>query len=184
MRLIAKDSDKDDPIDAERLAQLLRGGYLKEVHQAQSLDRTVLKQHVSFYHDRVRERVRQGINWWPNSGGMVSSPRSPTWSIQTSGARLWKQLPPRKVLRNDLDLVLAGVRAAGRAGRCSSRAELIRLPAARSRFAVSRNCPAWAGSVPHLLRVHRHAVAIRQQVGPVAVLRHRPGTAAQRQRTA
>src|SRR5205809_508904 len=39
--LIAKDSDKDDPIDAERLAQLLRGGYLKEVHQPQSLDRTV-----------------------------------------------------------------------------------------------------------------------------------------------
>src|ERR1043165_4893322 len=46
--LIAKESDKDDPIDAEKLAQLLRGGYLKEVHQAGSLDRTLLKQHVSF----------------------------------------------------------------------------------------------------------------------------------------
>ena len=45
--LIAKDGDKDDPIDVGKLAQLLRGGYLKEVHQSQSLDRPLLKQHVS-----------------------------------------------------------------------------------------------------------------------------------------
>ena len=31
-RLIAKDTDKDDRLDAEKLAQLLRGGYLKSVH--------------------------------------------------------------------------------------------------------------------------------------------------------
>jgi hypothetical protein len=37
--LIAKDSDKDDPIDAEKLAQLYRGGYLKPVHHPESLDR-------------------------------------------------------------------------------------------------------------------------------------------------
>lgn len=58
--LIAKDSDKDDPIDAGKLADLFRGGYLKAVHQSQTLERSLLKQHVSFYHDRVRERVRQG----------------------------------------------------------------------------------------------------------------------------
>jgi hypothetical protein len=58
--LIAKDGDKDDDIDAEKLAQLLRGGYLKEVHQSDTLERALLKQHVGFYHDRVRERVRQG----------------------------------------------------------------------------------------------------------------------------
>ena len=29
--LISKDGDKDDPIDVGKLAQLLRGGYLKEV---------------------------------------------------------------------------------------------------------------------------------------------------------
>jgi transposase len=57
---IAKEGDKDDDIDAEKLAQLLRGGYLKEVHQNHTLERAILKQHVAFYHDRVRERVRQG----------------------------------------------------------------------------------------------------------------------------
>lgn len=57
---IAKDGDKDDPIDARKLADLFRGGYLKPVYQAGSLERSLLKQQVLLYHDRVRERVRQG----------------------------------------------------------------------------------------------------------------------------
>lgn len=59
-RWIAKDSDKDDPLDAGKLAALYRGGFLKEVHQAGTLERSLLKQEVLLYHDRVRERVRQG----------------------------------------------------------------------------------------------------------------------------
>jgi transposase len=59
-RWIARDGDKDDPLDAHKMADLYRGGYLKAVHQAGSLERSLLKQHVSLYHDRVRERVRQG----------------------------------------------------------------------------------------------------------------------------
>jgi transposase len=103
--LIAKDGDKDDPIDAERLAQLLRGGYLKEVHQAQTLDRTILKQHVGFYHDRVRERVRQGHQ-------LVAQLRRHGVFASISDVmdaeerrQLWKRLPARKVLRQDLDFV-------------------------------------------------------------------------------
>jgi transposase len=57
---IAKDGDKDDPVDAFKLAELYRGGYLKPVHQTGSLERSLLKQQVLLYHDRVRERVRQG----------------------------------------------------------------------------------------------------------------------------
>jgi transposase len=57
---IARDGDKDDPIDARKLADLYRGGYLKPVHQPLSLQRSLLKQQVLWYHDRVRERVRQG----------------------------------------------------------------------------------------------------------------------------
>jgi transposase len=57
---IARDGDKDDPIDAAKLANLYRGGYLKAVHQSESLQRSLLKQQVSLYHDRVAERVRQG----------------------------------------------------------------------------------------------------------------------------
>jgi transposase len=58
-RLICDEGDKDDPIDAEKLAQLLRGGYVKEVHQVESLERAVFKQQVALYHFRVRQRVRE-----------------------------------------------------------------------------------------------------------------------------
>lgn len=103
---IAKEGDKDDPLDAERLAQLLRGGYLKEVHQPQSLDRTILKQHVSFYHDRVRERVRQGHQLVAQlrRHGVFAAIDDVVDPVERT--RLWKQLPQRKVLRADLELVL------------------------------------------------------------------------------
>src|SRR6267378_1908545 len=60
-RLIAKDGDKDDDLDAEKLAQLLRGGFVKEVHQVESLERAVFKQQVALYHHRVRQRVRESL---------------------------------------------------------------------------------------------------------------------------
>lgn len=58
-RLIAKEGDKDDDLDAEKLALLHRGGYSKEVHQLASLERVVFKQQVALYHYRVRQRVRE-----------------------------------------------------------------------------------------------------------------------------
>ncbi len=58
-RLIAQEGDKDDPIDAEKLAHLYRGGYVKPVHHSDSWSRALLKQHVGLYHDRVRNRVRE-----------------------------------------------------------------------------------------------------------------------------
>jgi len=57
--LIAKESDQDDPLDAEKLAQLLRGGYLKAVHHPETLERAAFKQLVLLYHERVRQRVRE-----------------------------------------------------------------------------------------------------------------------------
>jgi transposase len=57
--LIAKEGEKDDPIDAGKLADLFRGGYLKPVHHPESFDRMVFKHHVGLYYDFVRERVRQ-----------------------------------------------------------------------------------------------------------------------------
>jgi transposase len=58
-KLIACDGDKDDSIDAGKLAALLRGGYLRAVHQNQDMGMVVLKQWVSLYHDKVHEAVRQ-----------------------------------------------------------------------------------------------------------------------------
>jgi transposase len=58
-RLIAEEGDKDDDLDAEKLASLYRGGYVKAVHQVASLDQAVFKQQVALYHYRVRQRVRE-----------------------------------------------------------------------------------------------------------------------------
>ena len=58
--MIAADGDKTDPVDAGKLAALLRGGYLREVYHTTDERRVALKEAVSLYHDRVREAVRQG----------------------------------------------------------------------------------------------------------------------------
>src|SRR5262245_7130301 len=42
-RLMARDGDKDDPLDAEKLAQLYRGGYVKAVHHGDSWPRAIFK---------------------------------------------------------------------------------------------------------------------------------------------
>jgi len=57
--LIAKDGDKDDPIDASKLCDLYLGGFTRSVHHAQSLSREVAKETVGLYHERVRHRVAQ-----------------------------------------------------------------------------------------------------------------------------
>jgi len=57
-KLIASDGDKDDKIDAGKLASLLRGGFLRKIHQSDDAGRAELKHWVSLYHDRVRDAVR------------------------------------------------------------------------------------------------------------------------------
>jgi transposase len=57
-KLIASDGDKDDKIDAAKLASLLRGGFLRAVYHSDNDGRAELKRWVSLYHDRVRDAVR------------------------------------------------------------------------------------------------------------------------------
>ncbi len=57
---VAKDGDKDDPIDAEKLNDLYRGGYLRAVHQQESSEKAGIKQVIGMYHDRVSHRVGEG----------------------------------------------------------------------------------------------------------------------------
>jgi transposase len=54
---IAKDGDKDDPIDAEKLNDLFRAGFLREVYQLDSVRQAAVKQMVGMYHDRVGRRI-------------------------------------------------------------------------------------------------------------------------------
>jgi transposase len=102
-RLVSKDSDKDDPIDAEKLAQLLRGGFLKEVHQAESLERAIFKQHVGLYHDSVRGRVRMAnmILAQFRRFGIFSSEREMLDAEHR--ATLLRRLPCPGLLREDIE---------------------------------------------------------------------------------
>src|SRR6476469_7663264 len=59
--LIAKDGDKDDPIDWRKMAHLARVVYIKPVHHGGSLERAVFKQHVQLYHRRVRLRHAEAL---------------------------------------------------------------------------------------------------------------------------
>ena len=57
-KLITSDGDKDDKIDAAKLAALLRGKYLRSVYHSDSDGRSELKHWVSLYHDRCKDAVR------------------------------------------------------------------------------------------------------------------------------
>jgi len=57
-KLISSDGDKDDKIDAAKLAVLLRGKFLKNVHHTNDNNRAYLKHWINLYHDRVRDGVR------------------------------------------------------------------------------------------------------------------------------
>lgn len=111
-RLIAKDSDKDDPIDAEKLGHLYRGGYVKVVHHPESLERLLFKDHVGLYHDRVRHRVRQAnriIGQLRRHGLIV---RESAFADERKRRGLLATLPPSALLREDLNCLWEGYDAA------------------------------------------------------------------------
>ena len=57
-RLITAGGDKDDRIDAAKLAALLRGGYVHAVYHSADAARVSLKRWVALYHDRVKDATR------------------------------------------------------------------------------------------------------------------------------
>jgi transposase len=98
-RLICDDGDKDDDLDAAKLAQLLRGGFLKAVHHPQSLKRSVFKQLVGLYHDRVRQRVREALKLvalFKRHGLFV---RERDFTTKAAYAKLVERLPEQTMLR-------------------------------------------------------------------------------------
>lgn len=110
--LIAKESDKDDPIDAEKLAQLYRGGYVKPVHHPDSFDRVIFKRHVGLYHDRVRNRVRQAnrIVAELRHYGVMANERA--FASPSGRDDLLTRLPKEKRIRQDLQCLWRGYDAA------------------------------------------------------------------------
>lgn len=56
-KLISSDGDHDDKVDSAKLAQLLEGGFLKEVYHPLDREQAILKKWVTLYHDRVKVAV-------------------------------------------------------------------------------------------------------------------------------
>lgn len=108
---IAKDGDKDDPIDAHKLAQLYRGGFITPVHHPDTLERAAFKQLVGLYHDRVRNRVRHA------NRALAQFRRHGIFASQAAllaperRAALLSRLPAR-ILRTGVELLLADFDAA------------------------------------------------------------------------
>jgi transposase len=57
--LVVNDGDATDDIDAEKLCDLYRGGFLRQVHHPEDERRAVFKELVSLYHKQVASRVKQ-----------------------------------------------------------------------------------------------------------------------------
>ncbi len=84
-RLVACDGDKDDRIDAAKLARLLRGGFLRAVYHSDDLERLSLKRWVALYHDRVQAATRS-INKLRACARLYGE-RIPRATLQDVGAR-------------------------------------------------------------------------------------------------
>jgi transposase len=104
-RLIAADGDKDDPVDAEKLAQLYRGGYLKAVHHPESLTQAIFKQHVLLYHQRVSRRVGEGhrVRCLLRRHGIMVKEKD--FVEATQRPALLARLPEHVTLREDVELL-------------------------------------------------------------------------------
>lgn len=110
--LIAKDSDKDDPIDAEKLGRLYRGGYIKRVHHPETFERVVFKRHVGLYHDSVRQRVRLANRVMAELRGYGVFVAERCFAEQEERREFWKRLPDHPVIRADIRCLLNAYDAA------------------------------------------------------------------------
>ena len=113
--LVARDGDKDDPIDAEKLCDLFIGGFVRAVHHPESVLRQVAKQTVGLYHERVAHRVAESnkvIGLFKRWGVMV---RGSDFAEADRRAGLMARLgslPEHAVVKGHLELLLAGYDAA------------------------------------------------------------------------
>jgi len=106
--LIAKDSDKDDAIDAEKLGRLYQGGYVKPVHHGLSHERARFKRRVALYHDRVRHRVGEANRLMARCRGHGVFLQERAFADEAGWRTCRAQLPADKMTRSDLDLLWRG----------------------------------------------------------------------------
>jgi transposase len=106
--LIAKEGEKSDPLDWRKLAGLYRGGYVKAVHHSGSLERSLFKQHVQLYHERVSHRVKEALKIIWRLRGLGIFIYEKHLIDEELREQTLEQLPEDKILRRDIDLLLSG----------------------------------------------------------------------------
>jgi transposase len=107
-RSISSGDDKDDRRDAEALARLSQGGYVKAVHHPEAVERIIFKEQVSFYHDRVRQRVRETNRIGAMLRRFGVSARERDFMDEERRPELLRQLPADDQLRSNLELAWFG----------------------------------------------------------------------------
>lgn len=106
--LVAKDSDKDDPIDAAKLCDLFIGNYLKPVHHPESRQRVVIKQVVGLYGQQVRVKVRaanQVMGYCKRWGVVV---RESAFALARERAAMLGRLPEDAAVQGVMQILLSG----------------------------------------------------------------------------
>ncbi|MGB7549897.1 MAG: IS110 family transposase [Terracidiphilus sp.] len=112
--LIAKDGDKDDPIDTAKLLQLARGGFLRPVHHPETQSRAILKHLVAAYYQRVELRVALAnqLLGYLKQWGIVIRERQ---LADAQDRAVWrKALPPSATVTQQLEMFLKLYDAAAR----------------------------------------------------------------------
>jgi transposase len=106
--LIAKEGDKDDGIDWRKLVHLYRSGMVRAVHHPQEFSRSVFKQHVQLYHERVRHRVREALKvvWRVRRLGVTVKEKD--LSDEQRRSAMIEALPQEEVVLEDVKLMLEG----------------------------------------------------------------------------
>lgn len=107
--LIAKEGDKDDPIDVGKLLHLARSGHLKKVHHAGTQSRAILKQLVAGYHQQVELRVQLAnqVLGYLRQWGLVLSEKD-LKEEEEARAKWRSQLPRSKTVSVQLQALLKG----------------------------------------------------------------------------
>lgn len=108
-KLIASDGgDKNDRIDAAKLAALLRGGFLRPVYHSLDDDQVELKRWVGLYHCRVRDATRQ-INRLRAQGRLYGM-RIPAVALKDPAKRTeWLRSLENKHLAERLEVLWMGL---------------------------------------------------------------------------
>lgn len=104
---VARDGDKSDPIDAGKLGQLYRSGFIRPVHHATHARRASFKDLVLFYHRRVSLRVAAAnrVIWAVRAHGLVITEKH--FASEADRRQVLGELPADRMLRFRVQALLA-----------------------------------------------------------------------------